>query len=376
MQESNSVGIVEAKTATFRDSVRLECGRDFAPITVTYETYGKLNENRSNAVLVLHAFSGDAHAAGYHRQEDSYPGWWDHMIGPGKAFDTDTYFVICSNVLGGCQGTSGPGSMNPETGRPYALSFPVVTIEDMVRVQARLLDHLGIDVLLAVAGGSMGGMQAIEWTVSFPERVRSAIVLASTARLSAQAIAFNAVGRNAIMSDPRWNQGEYYGGELPSRGLAIARMVGHITYLSDQSMGMKFGRKLQERERYGFDFSDQFAVESYLEYQGDKFVDRFDANSYLYLTKAIDYYDLAGRYGSLEEAFARTSARFLVVSFSSDWLYPSYQSKEIVFALTKNGKDVSYTEISSPYGHDSFLLESERQTPLITAFLERTYADA
>ena len=374
MSSRDSVGIVEPKQVTLEEPVRLDCGQDFGPITVTYETYGRLNESRTNAVLVAHAFSGDAHAAGHHRDSGGSGGWWDHMIGPGKAFDTDKYFVICSNVLGGCRGTTGPGSINPETGKPYALSFPVVTIEDMVRVQARLLDHLGIDRLLAVAGGSMGGMQAIEWAVSYPERVKGSIVLAATARLSAQAIAFNAVGRNAIMSDPKWNNGEYYGGEQPGRGLAIARMVGHITYLSDQSMGMKFGRKLQERERFGFDFSDQFAVESYLEYQGDKFVDRFDANSYIYLTKAIDYYDLAARYGTLEDAFARVQARFLVMSFSSDWLYPSYQAKEIVFALTKCGKDVSYTEISSPYGHDSFLLESERQTPLISAFLEHTYA--
>ncbi len=374
MSSQDSVGIVEPHQITLDEPVRLDCGQDFGPITVTYETYGTLNESKSNAILVAHAFSGDAHAAGHHPDSGDPPGWWDHMIGPGKAFDTDKYFVICSNVLGGCRGTTGPGSIDPETGKPYALSFPVVTIEDMVRVQARLLDHLGIDRLLAVAGGSMGGMQAIEWAVSYPERVKGSIVLAATARLSAQAIAFNAVGRNAIMSDPKWNNGEYYGGEQPARGLAIARMVGHITYLSDQSMGMKFGRKLQERERFGFDFSDQFAVESYLEHQGDKFVDRFDANSYIYLTKAIDYYDLAARYGTLEDAFARVQARFLVMSFSSDWLYPSYQAKEIVFALTKCGNDVSYTEISSPYGHDSFLLESERQTPLISAFLEHTYA--
>jgi homoserine O-acetyltransferase len=374
MEHKNSIGIVTPKSIQIDEAVRLESGQSFGPVTVTYETYGELNEARSNAVLIAHAFSGDAHAAGVHSAEDSHPGWWDHMIGPGKAFDTRKYFVICSNVLGGCQGTTGPGSIDPATGKPYALSFPVVTIEDMVRVQARVLDSLGIERLLAVAGGSMGGMQAIEWAVAYPERVRSVIVLAATARLSAQAIAFNAVGRNAVMSDPRWNGGNYYGGEQPARGLAIARMVGHITYLSDQSMGMKFGRKLQEREQYGFDFADQFAVESYLEYQGDKFVDRFDANSFIYLTKAIDYYDLAGRFGSLEAAFRNTQARFLVISFSSDWLYPSYQSKEMVFALTKEGKDVSYTELSSPYGHDSFLLESARQTPLISAFLEHSYA--
>ncbi len=352
----------------------LESGRRFGPITVRYETYGSLNDDRSNAILLLHAFSGDAHAAGRHAPEDRHPGWWDTMVGPGRAFDTDRYFVICSNVLGGCQGTTGPGSIDPATGRPYGLSFPVVTIEDMVNVQYRLVRHLGIERLLAVAGGSMGGMQALQWAVSYPESVAGAIVLASTARLSAQGIAFNAVGRNAITSDERWNGGDYYGGEPPARGLAIARMVGHITYLSDASMHEKFGRRLQRRDEFGFDFSDQFEVESYLEYKGGSFVDRFDANTYLYLSKAIDYFDLGGKYGSLEEAFRNTTSKFLVVSFTSDWLYPSYQSKEIVVALMRRGKDVSYTELDCPYGHDSFLLETERQRPLISSFLRTVYA--
>ena len=352
----------------------LESGRRFGPITVRYETYGSLNDDRSNAILLLHAFSGDAHAAGRHAPEDRHPGWWDTMVGPGRAFDTDRYFVICSNVLGGCQGTTGPGSIDPATGRPYGLSFPVITIEDMVNVQYRLVRHLGIERLLAVAGGSMGGMQALQWAVSYPESVAGAIVLASTARLSAQGIAFNAVGRNAITSDERWNGGDYYGGEPPARGLAIARMVGHITYLSDASMHEKFGRRLQRRDEFGFDFSDQFEVESYLEYKGGSFVDRFDANTYLYLSKAIDYFDLGGKYGSLEEAFRNTTSKFLVVSFTSDWLYPSYQSKEIVVALMRRGKDVSYTELDCPYGHDSFLLETERQRPLISSFLRTVYA--
>ncbi len=373
---SQSVGIVAPHDLTFgseESGIRLESGRDFGPITVRYETYGTLSASKDNAVLILHAFSGDAHAAGLHSPHESHPGWWDEMIGPGKAFDTNRYFIVCSNVIGGCQGSTGPGSINPKTGSPYALTFPVITIPDMVQVQERLVSHLGIEKLLAVAGGSMGGMQALEWAVGHPDRVRSALVLASTTRLTAQGIAFNAVGRNAITSDNRWNHGNYYEGEVPSRGLAIARMVGHITYLSDESMGQKFGRKLQERPKYEFDLSDQFAVESYLEHQGRKFVDRFDANSYIYLSKAMDYFDLSERYGGLDAAFSRTRCRFLVISFSSDWLYPPYQSKEMVFSMMKNEKDVSYTELSSPYGHDSFLLETERQAGIIKAFLETTY---
>jgi homoserine O-acetyltransferase len=326
---SKSIGIVDPKDYAFGtadNGLRLESGRTFGPVTVRYETYGTLNSDRSNAVLILHAFSGDAHAAGYHRREEQYPGWWDSMIGPGCAFDTNNYFIICSNVLGGCQGTTGPGSINPQSGLPYAVDFPVITIGDMVEVQKKLIVHLGIDQLYAVAGGSMGGMQALEWAVSQPDMVKQAIILASTARLTAQGIAFNAVGRNAIMSDPRWNHGRYYDGPKPSRGLAIARMIGHITYLSDESMGMKFGRRLQERQKYNFDFEDQFEVESYLEYQGVKFVDRFDANTYIYLSKAMDYFDLGERYGGLDHALAKTKARFLVISYSSDWLYPTYQS--------------------------------------------------
>ncbi|MFW6329834.1 MAG: homoserine O-acetyltransferase MetX, partial [Alkalispirochaetaceae bacterium] len=296
------------------EGLLLDSGKQFGPITVRYERYGEVNRDGSNVILVLHAFSGDAHAAGLHSPGDSHPGWWEEMIGPGRALDTNRYCVICTNVLGGCQGTTGPGSTNPETGEPYALTFPIITIRDMTNVQRLLLEQLGIERLYAVIGGSMGGMNALDWAVAYPEQVERAIVLASTARSGAQSIAFNAVGRNAIMSDPRWNEGRYYGGETPSRGLAIARMVGHITYLSNESMGMKFGRRLQERDGFGFTFTDQFAVESYLEYQGDKFVDRFDANSYIYLTKAMDYFDLSERYGSLDEAFGRTRARFLILS--------------------------------------------------------------
>ncbi len=353
----------------------LEGGRQLGPVTIRYETYGNLDEKRQNAILLLHAFSGDAHAAGYHGPDDAHPGWWDSMIGPGRAFDTDRYYVICSNVLGGCRGSTGPGSTDPLTGRPYGLTFPVVTMEDMVNAQQRLIAYLGIDRLLAVAGGSMGGMQAIQWSVSYPNNVAGVIVLASTTRLNAQGIAFNAVGRNAIMSDPLWNGGDYYGRDTPDRGLSIARMVGHITYLSDGAMHERFGRRLQERTGFGFDFNDQFEVESYLEYKGGTFVDRFDANTYIYLSKAIDYFDLGGKYGGLDTAFADCRSKFLVVSFTSDWLYPSYQSKEMVVALMRREKDVSYVEIDCPFGHDSFLLETERQGPMISSFLETVYTD-
>ena len=372
----SGAGIVKPQEFTFgsaSNGILLDNGQTFGPITVRYETYGRLNGDRSNAILVDHAFSGDAHVTGRHAAEDLHEGWWSTMVGPGRAFDTEKYFVICSNVLGGCQGTTGPGSVDPQTQKPYGLTFPVITIHDMVQVQKRLLDHLGIPSLLCVTGGSMGGMQALDWTVSYPDYVRSAVILASTARLNAQGIAFNAVGRSAIMSDPAWNGGDYYDGPQPARGLATARMIGHITYLSDESMRVKFGRRLRTREAYGYDFADLFEIESYLAYQGDKFVERFDANSYIYLSKAMDYFDLGDRYGGLTEALARTSAKFLLVSFTSDWLFPTYQSKEIVFSLMKCDKDVSFTEISCPYGHDSFLLETERQSEIVSSFLETVY---
>lgn len=366
------IGIVTPRYFEFGaadDGLLLDSGQVLSPVTLCYETYGELNSDSSNAILLLHAFSGDAHAAGFHHADDKHPGWWHDMIGPGKPFDTNRYFIICSNVIGGCRGSTGPGSINPQTGTRYGLEFPVITVHDMVKAQVRLVQHLGIAKLLAVAGGSMGGMQALEWASRYSTLVHGAIVLASTSRLSAQGIAFNAVGRNAIMSDPLFYNGDYYDREAPARGLAIARMVGHITYLSDESMRLKFGRRLQDRERMDFSFADQFEVESYLEYKGGTFVDRFDANSYIYLSKAIDYFDLETAHGSLERAFADSSSRFLILSFSSDWLYPPYQSKEIVRALMRRGKDVSYCEIESPYGHDSFLLETERQAPMIEAFL-------
>src|SRR5579872_772804 len=291
---------VETKTAEF-DAISLESGASLAPVCVAYQTYGALNAARSNAILILHAFSGDAHAAGI-SAETGKPGWWDNMIGPGKASDTEKYFIICSNVLGGCQGTTGPSSVNPQTGCPYGMTFPVITMGDMARLQAKLIDHLGIERLLAVAGGSMGGMQALEWAVSYPERVMAVIPIATTARHSPQQIAFNEVGRQAIMADPDWNGGNYYGGRPPARGLAVARMIGHITYLSDDSMRSKFGRRLRA--------PDQFEVESYLQYQGNKFVDRFDANSYIYITRALDSFDLTQR-GTLASLFERIGTRFL-----------------------------------------------------------------
>jgi homoserine O-acetyltransferase len=362
--------IVEASVVRF-DSIALDSGATLAPVEVAYETYGQLNAARTNAILVLHAFSGDAHAAGI-SPETGKPGWWDNMIGPGKAFDTNKYFVISSNVLGGCRGTTGPSSINPATGCPYGMSFPGITISDMVRLEKMLIDRLEIPRLLAVTGGSMGGMQALEWAVAYPDRVVSAIPIATTTRHSAQQIAFNEVGRQAIMADPDWNAGDYYGKQLPARGLAVARMVGHITYMSDDSMREKFGRRLRGKENFSFAFDVDFEVESYLRYRGSQFVGRFDANSYLYITKAMDYFDLTNGQGTLTAALEPAQARFLVISFSSDWLYPSYQSQEIVRALRSRNCDVAYAELPSNCGHDSFLVDVAEQTELIRGFLANT----
>ncbi|RIK34461.1 MAG: homoserine O-acetyltransferase [Chloroflexi bacterium] len=351
----------------------MESGASLSPVTIAYETYGRLNADRSNAILICHALSGSAHAAGYHCEEDRKPGWWDDCIGPGKAFDTDRFFVICSNVLGSCYGSTGPMSINPATGKPYGLGFPVVTIGDMVRAQVKLIDYLGIDQLLCVAGGSMGGMQVLEWAANHPQRVKSAIPLATTAHHSPMLIAFSEVGRQAIYADPNWNQGDYYDtGKKPDAGLAVARMVGHITYLSEASMQQKFGRRLRNIERYGYEFDTEFEVESYLRYNGNAFTRRFDANSYLYVTKAMDYFDLSKHTGSLAASFANSAyIKFLVVSFTSDWLYPSYHSKKLVSALMAAGADVTYLDIQSTWGHDAFLLEVETMTELLTAFLDR-----
>jgi homoserine O-acetyltransferase len=345
------------------ESMELESGSVLAPVDVAYETYGSLNADRSNAILIVHAFSGDAHAAG--ANEEGQKGWWDNMIGPGKAFDTNKYFVICSNVLAGCKGTTGPISINPHTGKRYAMTFPIITIGDMVKLQKMLVNSLGIERLLSVAGGSMGGMQVLEWAVRYPNAVASAIPIASTARHSAQQIAFNEVGRQAIIADPDWCDGDYYDKKPPARGLAVARMVGHITYMSDESMRQKFGRKL--REDNGI-----FEVESYLRYRGSQFVDRFDANSYLYITRAMDMFDLANGAQSLVPVFNESRTRYLVISFTSDWLYPSYQSLEIVNALRRRNQNVAYIELRSNYGHDAFLVEVEEQSEIVRGFLART----
>lgn len=363
--------IVHTQQVTFDEELRLQSGATLRPFTLAYETYGTLNADRSNTILICHALSGDAHVAGRHSAHDRKPGWWDEAVGPGKAFDTDRYFILCSNVIGGCSGSTGPSSISPETGRPYGLSFPVVTVADMVEAQRWLLDALDIPSLLCVTGGSMGGMQAIQWAVSYPDRVRSALVLASTARTSAQTIALNEVPRQAIYADPNWNTGDYYGKEPPNAGLAVARMIGHITYLSEKSMREKFGRRLQERERYGYDFATEFEVESYLKYHGNRFTSRFDANSFLYITKAIDYFDMSLGRGDLAQAFTDVKAKFLVLSYSSDWLYPPEQSEELVRALLRNGVDASYVEIKSDYGHDAFLLEVERLGELTRDFLAK-----
>jgi homoserine O-acetyltransferase len=371
-QFESSIGFVETQSVEF-PSLLLDSGLTLAPLTIAYETYGALNVDCSNAVLLLHALSGDAHAAGYH-PGDAKPGWWDMMIGPGRAFDTDKYFMICSNVIGGCSGSSGPGSIDPATGREYGLRFPVVTVPDMVRAQKLLLDHLGIERLLTVSGGSMGGMQALQWVTGYPEMVASCIPIATTSRHSPMQIAFNEVGRQAIMKDPNWRGGDYYGQTPPDSGLAVARMIGHVTYLSDESMQEKFGRRLRDKEVLGYDFTLDFEVESYLKHQGEVFTRRFDANTYLYITKALDYFDLANGHGTLVEAFRDVTpeTRFLSIAFSSDWLYPPYQSKEIVRGLKGNGLDCTYVDIHSSFGHDAFLVETDQQTHVISHFLDVT----
>lgn len=357
------------RTLTLEGAVRLTGGRSLEGVEVAYETFGTLAEDGSNAVLVCHALSGDAHVAtGPGTDGASRLGWWEGMVGPGLAIDTDRYFVVCSNVLGGCSGTTGPGSADPVTGAPYSLRFPLVTIEDMVDVQALLLDALGVDRLLAVVGGSMGGMQALAWAARYPERVDVVVAAATTGRLGAQAIAFNEVGRAAILADPAFHGGDYEPGAPPAEGLAIARMVGHITYLSQESMREKFGRRLRDREAHAFEFVSEFEVESYLAYQGRRFVERFDANTYLYMTKAMDYFDW-------QPPVAGPIPRFLVTSFTSDWLFPTAQAQEIVRMLLARGAEVSFAEIDSPYGHDAFLLECERQGALVGGFLDRALAE-
>lgn len=363
-----SVGIVEEKSITFEQGIKLDSGRILAPVNIVFETYGTLNSSASNAILVGHAWTGNAHLAGKNQESDSKPGWWSEITGPGKLLDTDHYFIICSNVIGSCYGSTGPASINPKTGKRYNLTFPVITVRDMVRAQKLLVEALGISKLFSVMGGSMGGMQAQEWATQYPDSIASAIVLASSPRPSPQAIALNAVARWAIFNDPTWRKGEYK--HNPKDGLALARGIGHITFLSDESMNAKFGRRFSAKDGQ-FDFFGQFEVERYLNYNGYNFVDRFDANSFLYLAKSLDLYDIAWGYDTLAEALSHVSAPMLFFAFSSDWLYPPYQTEEMVAALKDANKEVEYHLITSAYGHDSFLLEHNTFAPLVSDFLER-----
>lgn len=357
--------------------LRLDGGVDLAPFEIAYQTYGELNADKSNAVLICHALTGDQHAANAHPTTGK-AGWWNHMVGPGRPIDTDKYFVICQNVIGGCLGTTGPTAINPATNEPYGLNFPVITIGDMVRAQAMLVDALGIEQLFCVAGGSMGGMQVLEWCASFPDKVFSAIPIATAARHSAQNIAFHEVGRQAIMADPNWQSGNYDGNDsYPSKGLAVARMAAHITYLSEAALHRKFGRNLQDRDSVTYGFEADFQIESYLRHQGFTFVDRFDANAYLFITRAMDYFDLAADHarrngrdsGTLADAFRGTTTRFCVASFTSDWLYPTSESRQIVHALNAVAANVSFVEIESDKGHDAFLLDEPELFATISGFI-------
>lgn len=387
---AGSAGTVETQYLDLPSPVLLECGRELHPVRIAYETYGTLAPQRDNVILVCHALSGDAHAAGISKApvaestRDGFGaddrdgsagkalGWWDGMIGPGKAFDTDRFFVVSTNLLGGCRGTTGPSSVDPSTGKPYGTDFPVITVADMVRVERAFLDELGIARLAAVAGGSLGGMQALEWAVSYPDQVDAVVVIASTHALGPQGVAWNAVAREAIMRDPAWQGGHYYGtGSVPSAGMGVARMVGHITYLSAPALDDKFGRRLQFADDIRYTLTEpEYEVESYLRYQAASFVKRFDANTYLYTSRALTYFDLARSYGSLVHALDRVAARTLLIAFSSDWLYPPSASAEIAEALRTLGKPVELQVIDAPYGHDCFLLEEARQTPIIRRFLE------
>jgi homoserine O-acetyltransferase len=390
---AGSVGAVETRYLDLPDPVRLDCGRDLHPVRVAYETYGALSPRRDNVIMVCHALSGDAHAAGYSETaagrstRDGFGaedrdgstgrglGWWDGMIGPGKAFDTGHYFVVSTNLLGGCGGTTGPSSLDPATGRPYGSDFPVITVADMVRTERAFLDELGIERLAAVAGGSLGGMQAFEWAILFPDQVDTVLAIASTHALHPQGLAWNAIAREAIMRDPAWQGGHYYDGtgDGPNAGMGVARMIGHITYLSAQGLGDKFGRRLQFADDIRYTISEpEFEVESYLRHQADSFVKRFDANTYVYTSRALTYFDLARQYGrgSLSRSLERVSARTLLIAFSSDWLYPPSGSQDIEAALRGLGKPVELNVIDAPYGHDCFLLEEARQTPIIRHFLE------
>lgn len=371
MQDLTSVGIVAPQTAHFSEPLTLQSGDVLPAFDLVFETYGQLNAEKSNAILVCHALSGTHHVAGKYSEEDKHPGWWDNMIGPGKPLDTNRFFVIGVNNLGGCHGSTGPASINPATGQPWGADFPVVTVDDWVATQARLADHLGINSFAAVIGGSLGGMQALQWTLSYPDRVRNALVIASAPNLTAQNVAFNEVARQAIITDPEFHGGNFYQhGVVPRRGLRIARMLGHITYLSDDAMGAKFGRKLKDGEfKYSFDV--EFEMESYLRYQGDKFAGEFDANTYLRMTRALDYFDPAAVYnGDLSAALKAAKADFLVISFTSDWRFSPGRSREIVKALLDNELSVAYAELTAAHGHDAFLMPDKHYHDIVRAYME------
>lgn len=370
MEKENSIGIVKTQFVTFKDEFFLESGRILSPVTIAYETYGTLNNNKDNVILVCHALTGSAHAAGLSSPEENSAGWWDAMIGPGKTIDTDKYFVICSNILGSCYGSTGPACIDPYTGTRYALKFPVVTIRDMVKAQRKLLNYLNIEKLFCVIGGSMGGMQSLEWAITFPEMVENAVIISAAGRITPMAMAFNTVARYAITKDPNWQEGNYYGKTTPKDGLAIARMAGHITYLSDASFNAKFGRRLGYQDSI-FDFSSSYEVENYLKYNGYKFTERFDANSYLYILKAMDIFDLSYGYGSYEDALKRLKANTLLIDFTTDFLFPAYQMDEMYDIMKKYDNKVERVTIDSDYGHDAFLLEFDDLSAVTISFLEK-----
>lgn len=376
MTETNSVGIVAPQFAHFNQAITLKSGAVLPQFDLIYETYGSLNAEKSNAVLICHALSGTHHVAGKYKPEDKYAGWWDNLVGPGKPLDTNKFFVIGVNNLGGCAGSSGPATINPANNQPWGSQFPIVTVEDWVNSQALLLDFLGIKQLAAVVGGSLGGMQALQWTIAYPERVRHALVIASAPNLTAQNMAFNEVARQAIITDPEFYNGDFYQqNTVPRRGLRIARMLGHITYLSDDAMGVKFGRKLKDDDIH-YSFDAEFEMESYLRYQGDKFAGEFDANTYLRMTRALDYYDPAANFGGdLSQALAQVKAKFLVVSFTSDWRFSPARSREIVKALLDNERTVSYAEVTAAHGHDAFLMPDKHYHAIMRQYLSQVEVD-
>lgn len=378
LKKEGNAGFIKTKYFNFVEPPEefiLENLQKISPVKIAYETYGRLNEEKNNAILVFHALSGDAHAAGFHTADDKKPGWWDIMIGPGKPFDTDKYFIICSNVIGGCKGSTGPSSINPATGKPYGLTFPQITIKDMLVPQRALVQYLKIEKLLCVAGGSMGGMQALQWVVSYPEMSEAAIIIATAPEHSAQQIALNSIGRYAIISDPKWKKGNYYQykNSRPDIGLSIARMIGHITYLSEEAMHKKFGRDVINRKKehiMAADFTKDFEVENYLQHQGETFIKRFDANSYLYITKAIDNFNISKSCNNLAEALKNVKSKCLIVSFASDWLYPREQSLKIVRALKINGVETNYINYNTSYGHDAFLIEDPEFKAVLKGFIK------